>query len=84
MTWRVIVPPDIQQQFWALPGDARDALMDLIQRLRQDPEAATTPYGHEDDGPVRMRTAATGTIIAVVTINDTTGNVSLMQLTHIE
>lgn len=83
MNWRIIIPPDLQQQVWALPAEDRDAFMALVQQLRQDPDAATGPYGEEDTGPVRVRSAAAGTVIAVLTVNDITGNVSFMAITHV-
>ncbi|MEU2603237.1 type II toxin-antitoxin system RelE family toxin [Streptomyces albus] len=81
MTWRVNIPPDIQQQVWALPGDGRDSVLSLIDDLRADPHKHTEKLTQYDDGPVRMHTAAKGLVLATVTINDTTGVVTFMKLT---
>jgi hypothetical protein len=83
VTYRVIVPPDLQQEIWQLPAGDRGQLVDLFAQLQTNPDAATVPYGADDAGPVRMRTAAVGNVIAVVLVNETTGNVTLMQLTHL-
>lgn len=82
MTWNVTLPPDIQQDIWALAPEDRDSVMTLIGRLRSDPLAATEPYG-EESKPVSMRTAAAGDIIAVVLVNEITERVSFVQITAI-
>lgn len=82
MTWHVILPPDIQQDVWALAPEDRDAVLALIGRLRRNPLDATEPYG-EDSKPVSMRTAASGNVIAVVLVNEITERVSFVQITTI-
>ncbi|MFE9382346.1 hypothetical protein ACFYMO_03780 [Streptomyces sp. NPDC007025] len=81
MTWRVIIPTDIQQQVWALPDDGRDSVLSLIDDLRADPHNATQKLTRYDDGPVHMRTAAKDLVLVTITINDTTGVVTFMELT---
>lgn len=82
MNWRVIVPPDLQQEIWKLPAPERDGLVGLFAQLQHDPHAVTMPYGVEDIGPVRMRSAAVGSVIAVLVINEASGNVTLMQVAY--
>lgn len=80
MTWRVFIPADAQQEIWELPGATRTASMQLVDRLRAAPDAATGPYGIDAKGPARMRQAASGGVIAVVLISDTTGNVTVTRI----
>ncbi|MGW7071842.1 hypothetical protein ACWGII_30730 [Streptomyces sp. NPDC054855] len=80
MTWRVIIPPDLQQEVWGMSPATGDAVLNLVQRLRTDPDAATGPFGHEDTGPERVRQAAADNAIVVVIISDTTGNVTFQRV----
>ena len=82
MSWRVIVPPDLQQEIWKLPAPERDGLVGLFGLLQADPHGATMPYGVDEPGPVRMRSAVVGSVIAVLVINETSGNVTLMQVAY--
>lgn len=81
--WHVILPTDVQQDVWALAPADRDALLALVDRLRRDPFAATTPYG-EDTKPVSMRCAGSGNILAVVLVNELTERVTFMRITAVE
>lgn len=80
MTYRLIIPPGIRRQIETLPVEDRRSLDSLFNDLQADPDRHTGPYGMEDDGPIRMRSAGRGGIIAVVIINDLTVNVTLVQV----
>lgn len=79
MTYHLIVPPDLRRDIMRQPLDTQRTLFQLLQAIRDNPDAATVPYGEDvPDSPVRMRTGARGNLIAIVLINDHTITVTLV------
>lgn len=78
MTYRLIVQPSIRRQIEKLPLETQRALHALFRDLQEDPDRHTGPYGLEDDGPVRMRSAGRAGAITVVLISDPTATVTVI------
>jgi hypothetical protein len=77
--YHLIVPPDLRRDIMGQPVHKQRALFTLLQDIREDPDQHTVPYGEDvPDSPVRMRTGARSTIIAIVVINDHTITVTLV------
>ncbi|MFH9426393.1 type II toxin-antitoxin system RelE/ParE family toxin [Streptomyces sp. NPDC017529] len=80
MTYRLVVPPSIRRQIEKLPLETQRALHALFRDLREDPDRHSGPYGLEDDGPVRMRSAGRAGAIAVVLISDLSVTVTVVSV----
>lgn len=78
--WRFSRSPHTLDMIGSLPLEGQLAVMDLIDKLEEDPDFNTQPYGEDTGGSIRTRTATTGSIIAVVLINDTTRRITLLQI----
>ncbi|WP_153456012.1 hypothetical protein [Streptomyces smaragdinus] len=66
-----------------MPLEAQFAFADLLPHLEQDPDTVTEAHGLDVPGPVRMRSTVLPGTLAVFLISDTTGEISLVQVTTI-
>lgn len=62
----------------SLSTEAQFAFFNLIPRLEEDPDAATSSHGLDIDGPVRMREAVLPGAITVLLISDNAGRINLV------
>lgn len=81
VTYTLVIPADVRREIEAFPLHVRARLDGLFVDLREDPDRHTGPHGLEDTGPVRMRSAGRGGILAVVLISDLTVTVTLVRVT---
>lgn len=80
MAYRLHVSRPVQAVWDTLPDPASEALTYALAQVCDDPHAITTPYG-EDDGI--MRTLALPMLVAVLLIDPPSGQVSIVQITHL-
>ncbi|MEU2724040.1 hypothetical protein [Streptomyces smyrnaeus] len=80
MTYRLIIPPDIRRQIQQLTLEDQHTLDQLLRDIQADPESHTGAYGENTDGPIQMRSAGRGNILAVIIVNQLTINITLVQV----
>lgn len=80
MAYRLHASRPVQAVWDTLPDQASEALTLAMAQVCDDPYTATSPYG-EDDGI--MRTLVLPMLVAVLLIDSPSGQISIVQITHL-